>query len=108
MFTPPAMIISLLRSQRNRYPSSLKYPTSPTGKKPLSSCETFVFFLLPLYSNDAVGIFIQTTPGSPVGRRLPSSSVILSSALGHARPTVPGYFNHSSGGAIVPPPSVAA
>jgi hypothetical protein len=39
---------------------------------------------------------------------LPSSSVTFNSALGHTRPTVPGYFSHSSGGAIVPPPSVAA
>ena len=53
-------------------------------------------------------MYMYTVPISPSGIGFPSSSRITTSEIGHGLPTVPGFFSHSSGKTIVPPPSLAA
>ena len=54
MLAPPEMIMSVFRSQRNRKPSSSRYPTSPTVKN-LPIRFFSVFFLSLWYSKPAGG-----------------------------------------------------
>ncbi len=108
MFTPPEMIMWLLRSRRNKKPSSSITPMSPTVKNPFLRFSA-VFSGSSLYSKSwPVPMRMYTVPTSPGASSLPSSSMITTSELGHALPTVPGFSSHSSGVTRVPPPSVAA